>query len=492
MKNFILFLALFATMGTRAQDGDLDLSFGIDGIVQTDIGGGADMALSITQQVDGKLLVAGMFTKQEQTYPSIVRYNLNGTLDNSFGTNAVVTFNRTGYSNTNYNLVLSQNDGKIIAAGRFYINSNSQYGIHRYLPDGSIDMDFGNDGELIVFSNGTLKLLDDDSLLVVGSIDENEISQIALKKFKPNGTLDASFGNNGLVTTVIGNGTNSTLKVALAQDNKIMVLANNGENSISNQVLVRYTSEGSLDVSFGNNGIVELTNEPNFSSRQIALYEDGKIAVSSSFYDYQIERAYHKIYRYLPNGSLDTSFGNQGYINLNQDNLFIQKIEVQQNNRLLVFGSLADFMEGGGPFFMKRYWDSGHQDTGFNFINDFSEYFVSDMLIQQDGKIICLGNTPWYDGQEDIIMERHVNDPLSTPEFEIGKALIFPNPSNGNFTLKSNFYSEKEPYQITDVTGKIILTGLLNGKKTKIDCTSIQSGVYFLKTRNSVFRLIKD
>mgnify|MGYP003108978594 FL=1 len=495
MKTLLLFLVGIVSIVSFAQDGSLDTSFGNNGTVQTDIDGDSDYAIAIAQQADEKLLVAGRFTIQGQAFPSIARYNVNGTLDTSFGNAGVAIFGASGYEDEYYDIVLSQNDGKIIAGGPVNLNSNYQYVVNRFLPDGSIDTSFGNNGEIIVFPEniykGDVTLLDDDSFIAVGRIFDSGISKVALKKYTSNGMLDTSFGNNGIVITDVGNESNSALKVALAQDDTIVVLANSQDNGVSSQVLLRYLPNGVLDTAFGNNGIVTIVNDPDFTSSNIALYNDGKIAVHSSFLDWQFDIMNNLIFRYLPDGSFDASFGNNGYINPNRNNFIISGIEVQENQRLLVFGELTDFFEGGGPFFINRYHLGGHLDTGFNFTINSSEYFVSSMLIQQDGKIVCLASAAWYNGQEDIIIERRVNDPLSSPEFQNKRTTIYPNPSNGIFTIEREF-PETSEYQITDIIGKIIASGELTEKQSKLNLSSVQSGVYFLKTSSSVFRLLKN
>lgn len=496
MKILLLFLALFVTVYTVSQDGGLDASFGDDGTVRTDINGGTDLAYSIAQQANGKLLVAGMSTIQNKGFPSIVRYGVNGDLDTSFGINAVATFNRSEYENVYYDIVLNQSDGKIIAACKLYVNSNYQYIAHRFLSNGSIDVNFGNNGEVVLFPQNIFEknmvLLEDDSFVVGGNIVDNGISKMALKKYLPNGTLDVSFGNNGMVITAAGNESSSARKIALAQDNTIVVLADRRDNGVYSQVLLRYLPNGILDDTFGSDGMKLIENDPDFSARNIALYIDGKIAVASSYFDHQFERVYNSLSRYLPNGSYDTSFGNNGVVNPGMTTLVINKIEVQQNQRLLLFGELSDFMEGGGPFFMSRYYIDGNLDYGFSFANTQSQYFVTDMLTQQDGKIVCLAHTPWYDGQEDIIMERHLNNPLSVPEFEVQKTIIYPNPSNGIFTIQQTFLPENRMYQISDVLGKIILSGELYENDSTIDLSAVQSGIYFLKTQAGTLRLLKN
>lgn len=491
MKTLLLFLATFASVCSVAQDGGLDTSFGDYGTLRTDIAGGTDLAFSIEQQGNQMLLVAGMFTIQNQTFPSIVRYYLDGTLDTSFGNNSVAVFDQSGYENRYYSIVLSQSDGRIIAGV-----SGSQNVIHRYLPNGSIDMSFGSNGEVVTLSatynECQLALLNDDSFIAVGKLVDHGISKVALKKYMPDGTLDYSFGNNGIVITGVGNESSYGVNLEIAQDNKIVVLANSLENSVYSQVLLRYLPNGGLDTTFGNNGIASITNDPDYTSRNIALYNDGKIAVASSSFDYQNERSYNLIFRYLSDGTRDTSFGNNGYVNPHGYTLIISKIEVQQNQRLLVFGEVSNFMEGGGPFFLKRYHYDGNLDTGFSFSINSDSYFVSDMLIQQDGKIVCLANTPWYEGQEDIIMERHINNPLSVPEFETQKAIIYPNPSKGIFIVEREFPLENNSYQITDIVGKVIANGELSNHQTQINLSTFQSGMYFLKTENEVIRLLKN
>lgn len=144
MKKILLFLVLltYALMG--AQDGALDTSFGDDGTIQTDINGDSDFAISITQQADEKILVAGQFKIQGEVFPSIARFNLDGYLDNSFGSNGVVLFNRQNYEDEYYNKVLSQSDGKIVAGGIFSLTSSDQLVVNKFLADGSFDIDFGN------------------------------------------------------------------------------------------------------------------------------------------------------------------------------------------------------------------------------------------------------------------------------------------------------------------------------------------------------------
>src|SRR5512133_139460 len=135
-------------------DGTLDKTFGVGGKVQTDFPGLAAVASSVVIQPDGKIVVAGgafpLFTFLGDF--KVVRYNLNGSLDTSFGDGGIVT---TTFPEGSYAFdVALQTDGKIIAAGTVFVafdpgeSSNTDFALARYNPDGSPDATFGNGGQV--------------------------------------------------------------------------------------------------------------------------------------------------------------------------------------------------------------------------------------------------------------------------------------------------------------------------------------------------------
>lgn len=498
MKKLLLLFIGIVSLTSYSQDGSLDTSFGDGGIVRTDIGGNIDYPFSIVQQTSGKLIVVGgVFNNTGQKFPFVARYLIDGTLDTTFGDNGVTVYSVPEYVSSEYEKVVSQSDGKIIAGAVYFPNSIPRFAIHRYLPDGSIDTDYGANGEIIVSSEiviqGDMILQSDGALLIVCSSFENNSFNIILKRFLPNGILDTNFGINGTTVVSVGVSSGLNIKVGLTNNEKIVVLANYQTTGNNTKALLGFNNNGSLDNSFGTNGIAPITIDQKYRSIGMSIYNDGKIAVHSGYIDYQLYMSHTLISRYLSNGELDTSFGDSGYINPNIDNLSIIKTLIQENQRLLVFGQLInDFIEGGGWLYMSRYKLGGGIDPGFDFDTSSTLYAPTDMLLQQDGKIVCLMTTPWYIGNEDVIMERYHNNPLSLTEFQDQRTIVYPNPSNGIFTIEQDFYSETDMYQITDITGKAIATGELGDKQTQIDLSSAQSGVYFLKTSNGVFRLLKN
>ncbi len=152
MKNsfailFSIFQLLFAEF-IFAQDGSLDPTFGLEGIVIEDISGQNDFANAIAIQNDGKILVGGISNGISINDFVILRYNSDGTLDNTFGTSGVtITHVATSYNGIND--IYIQNDGKILAAGYASFGTYGDFAMVRYNPNGTLDESFGAEGIVI-------------------------------------------------------------------------------------------------------------------------------------------------------------------------------------------------------------------------------------------------------------------------------------------------------------------------------------------------------
>jgi uncharacterized delta-60 repeat protein len=130
-------------------DGTFDNSFASQGWVLTDFAYNTDNANTIILQPDGKILVGGStFYNSSQSDFALVRFNTDGTLDPSFGTNGKVHTDFAGYYDVAYSLAL-QNDGRIVLAGKSYIPATGyDFAIARFNTDGSLDPHFGNGGKV--------------------------------------------------------------------------------------------------------------------------------------------------------------------------------------------------------------------------------------------------------------------------------------------------------------------------------------------------------
>ena len=131
MLRLFLFISLLQALLFGAQ-GDLDSSFGTNGIVVTRADGSMEYAHSVANQNDGKIVAAGHSDIFGSDNFALARYNTDGTLDATFGTNGIVV-TRTDGSNEIANSVAIQKDGKIVAAGVSTVFGSDDFALARYL-----------------------------------------------------------------------------------------------------------------------------------------------------------------------------------------------------------------------------------------------------------------------------------------------------------------------------------------------------------------------
>ncbi|MGF1933640.1 MAG: putative Ig domain-containing protein [Nostoc sp. ChiQUE02] len=360
----------------------LDASFDSDGKVITDIGSGtSDTARSVVIQTDGKILVAGVSSSNF----AVVRYNSDGTLDTSFDSDGkVITDIGSKTSDTGRSIAL-QADGKILVAGV----SSSNFAVVRYNSNGSLDTDFNTTGKVTTdIGDGTndnaysVTLQGDGKIIVAGV----SINNFALVRYDSNGSLDTSFGSNGIVTTDIGSKTTDTAySVSVQADGKILVAG----SSSSNFALVRYNSNGSLDTDFNITGKVITNLGSTDIAYSVTVQADGKIILAGR------RGSDFALARYNINGSLDTSFGSGGKVITDIGSAtsdIAYSVSVQADGKILVAGSSSN------NFALVRYNSNGSLDTDFNttgkVITDIGTKSTDNayaLTQQADGKIIVAG-----------------------------------------------------------------------------------------------------
>ncbi len=280
-------------------DGSLDTSFSNDGKVTTHIGSGNSYALSVAIQNDDKIVVAGSSYNGSNVDFALVRYNPNGLLDASFDGDGIVA--TTVGSGGSAQSVTIQNDGKIVVAGNAWIGSNSDFALVRYNTDGSLDTSFNWDGMVTttIGSNDDYAqsvAVQSDGKIVAAGYSNDGNDDFALVRYNPDGSLDLNFNNDGKVTTPIGSGYDRGYSVAIQNNSKIIVAGNSWNGSNEDFALVCYNPNGSLDTSFSSDGKVttEIGNGAD-SGRSVAIQNDGKIVVAGdsqngSEYDFAVVR----------------------------------------------------------------------------------------------------------------------------------------------------------------------------------------------------------
>ncbi len=286
-------------------DGSPDTTFGSGtGKVRTDMGSRGEQARAVAIQPDGKIVVAGESSDQDDNSCcfALARYNVDGSLDTTFGVGGKVITGSWGYSGGGSDVVI-QPDGKIVAVGNSseFNYPNGGFAVYRYNSNGSLDTSFDGDGRVITpigsyhaFAK-TVKIQPDGKIVAAGfSIDSLYRNEVAVVRYNGNGSLDPTFDGDGIVTTLTSQQDNVYSSV-IQPDGKIIV---------AGSALIRYNTNGSLDTTFGTGGVV--TTQVGLHA--VALQPNGKIVASGTSSGIGNSGDF-AVVRYNANGSLDTVFG---------------------------------------------------------------------------------------------------------------------------------------------------------------------------------------
>jgi uncharacterized delta-60 repeat protein len=292
--------------------GDLDTTFGTGGRVTTDFSNNSDVGRCVALQPDGKIILGGYARIGSNDNFALARYNSNGSLDTTFGTNGRVTTDFSNNTDQGYSVAL-QPDGKIILGGFTLVGSNRNFGLARYYENGSLDTTFGTNGRVTTdFSNNTdqgysVALQPDGKIILGGYAYIGSNNNFALARYNSNGSLDTTFGTNGRVTTDFSNNNDASWSVALQPDGKIILGGYARIGSNDNFALARYYENGSLDTTFGTNGRVTTDFSNNTDQGySVALQPDGKIILGG--YAYIGSNNNFALARYLPGTILSKPF----------------------------------------------------------------------------------------------------------------------------------------------------------------------------------------
>jgi len=353
----------------------LDPSFGTGGRVITNIEGNFDMARGVVVQPDGKILAAGVAIGDRGSDFGLVRYNSSdGTLDTSFGIGGIVTTDFGGAFEGAWSVAL-QPDGKIVAAGLTLISGINQFALARYNSDGTLDASFGTGGRVTTAFPGatianafSVALQPDGKVVVAGWTNIDGGADFALARYDSTGTLDTSFGTGGRVITAFADSQGHSLAgvfcVVVQPDGKIVAAGDAKLDRGYDFVLARYNSNGTLDAGFGAGGrVITDFGGSDDGAEAVALQPDGKIVAAGFARGIDFDFA---LARYNDDGTLDASFGTAGRVTTDfagfSDTAYA--VAVQPDGKIIAAGS-AGTINRGFDFAVARYNSDGTLDASF-------------------------------------------------------------------------------------------------------------------------------
>lgn len=434
--KYSLSLLLFTLQGilsfSQICQPTLDQTFGTNGVAVGKTVTGTNpppYSNKILVQPDNKIIQLCRISEDYNYRFAVIRYNSNGSLDPTFGTNGTV-ITSVGAQESWLNTGIIQPDGKIIVAGSGYNATNLDFALVRYNSDGSLDNSFGSGGKLMTqvglsndFASGLALQQDGKIIAVGGSVDTGFVVAFATVRYNSNGSIDSSFGKNGKIVSHLGHfityiyntyygvyASENAVAVAVQPDQKIIVAGNSytytdcydyygGIYCNPAFAMVRYNSDGSLDSTFGNKGKVVDSVEVQYLSSAV-LQADGKILVTGNGWDVNGIRTN----RYNSDGSPDSSFGINGKVNTEIGTYSSSHDIFYQPDGKILLGGYA-YVNNSYDFVVVRYKSNGSLDSNFNgngiaSINigqPGSEDEVTGVALQGN-KIVVVGSSRYFGG----------------------------------------------------------------------------------------------
>ena len=388
-------LVVFALPASlMAQAGTLDPKFGNGGIVFT----ANTVANAGALQGDGKILVAGSIsTVQNSEQPGLLRYNTNGTLDSGFGASGKVLI---GGNNAGPAFAVAvQTDGKILVAAP----ANLALTVFRFNNNGSVDSTFGSNGATAIQAVGLFLApasggiaLEPDGRILVATAHNDGGGQRIVARLLANGQLESTFGSNGVAPTFGGD------SVAVLPNGNILV----GTGSVTsayapNGVVVKHFGIHGQTPGFANDVGGFVVTKISVTGTSTRIITAGTIFTDLNLMSLNSVSGFLLV-SYNIDGTLDNTFGIHGGVTTPfPGNILARALAValQTNGDIVAVGQTALTDTGSSDFALVRYNPDGSVDTTFGnsgFVSTpfgASVAFANTVLIQIDGKIIAVGNS---------------------------------------------------------------------------------------------------
>jgi uncharacterized delta-60 repeat protein len=360
--------------------GALDPTFGTSGVVTPAI---TPQAV-VSSQLDGKTVIGGSAF-------SLERFNSDGSVDTGFGTNGVVTMKK--FTGICQGLAL-QADGKIVAVG-YTTGRTPQFAVARYNSNGSLDSGFGNQG-IVLTTVGSGTFVSAVAIDGNGNIDVagNAQGGFAVVRYTTSGSLDTSFNRTGIVITTTSGLTNARA-LGVQSDGNIVVAG----KSTYGMAVARYigtgTTAGQLDGTFGTAGIVIVptpVGAPYPGQANSVLIQNGGYIVTVGLLSGGASSAGLAVARFNSNGTLDTSFGSQGTV---VNPLFAGgggvAAALSGNGDIIALGGGTNHFIGATAYLPNGSLDATFGNNGTTSTLGFSGS-VTSLAIERDGKVLVAGS----------------------------------------------------------------------------------------------------
>lgn len=357
---------------SQREGGTFDSSFSNNGTLRLDSISEENTIGGMVMEVypDGRILIGGMIDASsygKDYFMAVGRYMPDGSLDSSFGEDGL-RFINTNQLNSRANSLAIDHQGRIILVGHIGDGVDLDLVAVRLLPNGEIDSSFADEGLLVLDIDGaavaeTVRVLNDSSIIISGKAIIPEGNRMLIIKLDDNGSYDTSFQNDGIHIFSVGATGSSIKDMEITSDGSILLagFALNGLNQFD-FALTKLDSNGEFYEYFGNNGVV-ITDIAGSPDKVMAIdVKDNSRIVAVGDYFHNPKL---KMAVYLTNGSLDESFSEDGLLEttFGYDSAGAEDVKIQSDGKILVAGYIIDNEVRSD--ILVRYLSNGEVDSSF-------------------------------------------------------------------------------------------------------------------------------
>ncbi len=324
-----------------------------------------------------------------------------GDRNTGFGSGGAVTSAIGNWPYASASALVLQPDGKLVAAGDGYAGERSgAFALVRYDETGQLDPSFGSGGTVTTAIGKragarALVLQPDGKLIAAGYGGTFANRKFALVRYDTNGRLDRSFGNGGIVTTAMG-GFAGAQALVLQADGKLVAAGYGSTDRFlpgTTFALARYDKNGRLDRSFGNGGTVSTEIGSGDDAEALLLQADGKLVAAG--YDSEAS-SFLALARFETSGRLDRSFGNSGTVTARRRLGWAEALVLQPDGKLVAAGDDSPNNDRSSRFALFRFDKNGRLDRSFGNGGTVTTAIgklasATALVLQPDRKLVAAG-----------------------------------------------------------------------------------------------------
>lgn len=469
-----LFLAL---SGFAQSGGDPDLTFNAVGYTTLEFGF-QDNLTDVKVQADQKILACGTaLTASFSGQLLVLRFLPDGMLDTSFGTNGQFIVDEFQESYAYEMQVLS--DGKILVAGAA-ANPNFIFSalVLRLLPNGTLDPSFGNNGYALINPSGAdhfafdMGVQSDGTIVLAGYRTNAAFNQEPVVfALTSSGMLDTTFGTDGFSAIPVSQIDNRFNALTITSDDKI-VAAGHRSNPITQDgqtdfdiLVAQYTSNGSPDVSFSQDGAFTDTVSVAYSDDIFDVMANSSGEIFIGGYTTASDFGFDAIaLKYNSTGQRITTFGNNGVVRFNQAPQDVAyAMTLTPEGDVLLAGTTGGFFFANSDVLLLKYSANGTliDDFGQNGVATLDVAGAMDeangMILQADGKIVIAGKANTGANNDVLVARFHsVATGVGIYPSHLSEILLYPNPVKRGTSIHAALPYGIERLVLTDLSGREI------------------------------------